>query len=826
MIQKTHQKDNSEFEANVPQEIPDELEQHPLTSWIRDKGWDWFDHQIHTLKAAQDDKDIVVFAPTGAGKTLCGFLPSLVDLYHRGSNKKLHTLYISPLKALAVDVHRNITKPSEDLDLDFTFETRTGDTPQSRRARQKKKPPDMLMTTPESLALMLSYEDSHEYFKDLKFIIIDELHAFLHSKRADLLSLNLERLNQFAPQVQRIGLSATICDKETAKDWLCRKDSSIVQIEQKVLPQVKILQSDQRMPWSGHSATYAVEQIYEAIKKVNLAVVFVNTRAQAEFMFQSLWQLNDDNLKIGVHHGSLEKELRRKVEAHMASGELDCVVATGSLDLGLDWADVDLVLQVGAPKGVSRLIQRIGRSNHRLNEPSQALLVPTNRFEYIECLAAIEEIQKGHLDGIDPKEGSLDVLAQHIFGVACHRLFDAQKLYEEVIKAWPYKNLSEKDFYDCVAFVKDGGYALKSYERFSRLVEDGDQDNVFKLRDKRDARRYRMNIGTIVEAPMLKVMMRNRTLGNIEENFINNLTEGDTFLFGGKVLRFDGIHNAIVKVSKSKDKQAKIPSYAGGRMPLSTHLSNAVRGMIGNPNTWAGFPEQIQFWLKLQQEKSSMPDQKRLLVETFPRDKKHYMVAYTFIGWNANQTLGYLVLRRMKRLNLKPLGFVMTDYALTVWSFNPIKNPEEIFEPGLIYEDFEEWIFDTPLIKRLFRDTAVISGLVERRHPGEVKTGRQVLMSTDLIYDVLMKYEPEHILLKAAYEDARHGLIDSDRLRDFLIQSKENIEHKQLDQISPMAVPAVLLIQRETVAREEREDYVIEDMEAEILAEAGIHDPN
>ena len=802
--------------------VPDYLQSHPLTGWLHERGWHWFPHQIETLEHTRNKKDVIVFAPTGAGKTLSGFLPSMVDLHENGSTGKLHTLYISPLKALAVDVHRNIGVPVEQLKLPVTYETRTGDTPQSRRQRQKNKPPDILMTTPESLALMLSYEDAPQYFKHLKYVIIDELHAFLHTKRADLLSLNLERLHSHAPKATRIGLSATLADKKIAKDWLCKRGGKIVQVPQTVKPEIEILKSEERIPWSGHSASYAVDQIYTHVKSAKMAVVFVNTRAQAEFMFQNLWAKNEDNIKIGIHHGSLEKELRRKVEAHMASGELQCVVATGSLDLGLDWADVDLVLQVGAPKGVSRLLQRIGRSNHRLDEPSRAILVPTNRFEYIECIAAIREIENGNLDGIDPKDGGLDVLAQHIFATACSAPFHAPTLYKEIIRAWPYRNLTEKDFYDSIALVMNGGYALKSYDQFSRLIEDEDKDDVYKLRNKKDTRRYRMNVGTIIEAPILKVMLKNRTLGTIEEAFVNNLSLGDTFLFGGQVLEYQGLHNSTVKVKRTKSKQAQIPSYAGGRMPLSTHLSHAVRYMIGRPKLWADFPDQVKDWLKLHKTRSAMPNEKHLLVETFPRDKKHYMVAYTFAGRNANQTLGLLAMKRMKRLGLRPLGFVMTDYALAIWSFKPVTHPEEIFNPGLIYEDFEEWLHETPLVKRLFRDAAIISGLIERRHPGHTKTGRQILVSSDLIFDVLMKYEPDHILLKAAYQDARSKLIDTERVTNLLHAIDGKITHRTLDQISPLAVPTILQINRETVSKKDKEDYIFEDMEAEILHEAGL----
>ena len=818
MVQKAHNKED----GSVSQSIPDFLRDHPLTGWIEDKGWAWFDHQIETLHAAREGKDLILFAPTGAGKTLAGFLPSLVDLHENGSGKGLHTLYISPLKALAVDVQRNIGKPAEDLDLPFTYETRTGDTPQSRRKRQRDKPPDILMTTPESLALMLSYDASDRYFKHLRHIIIDEIHAFLHTKRADLLSLNLERLRTFAPKASRIGLSATLADKKTAKDWVCRRGGKIISVPQDTKPEIEILQSDNHIPWSGHSASYAIEDMYRHIKQARMSVVFVNTRAQAEFVFQNLWRANDDNLKIGLHHGSLEKELRRKVEAHMASGDLNCVVATSSLDLGLDWADVDLVVQVGAPKGISRLLQRIGRANHRMNKPSRALLVPTNRLEYIECRAAIQEIDKYNLDGVSPKAGSLDVLAQHIFAVACHGPFNAPSLYKEVKRAWPYKNLSEQDFFDAINLVKDGGYALRSYKRFSRLEPVEGQEGYYQLRSKKDARRYRMNVGTIVEAPLLKVMMKNRKLGVIEEYFILNLSIGDTFLFGGEVLRFEGIKDAIVKVSRTKDSQAQIPSYAGGRMPLSTHLSNTVRRMIGRPKSWNTWPDQIKSWLKLHNKQSVLPDEKSLVIETFPRAKKHYMVVYSFAGRNANDTMGFLAMRRMKHLGLRPLGFVTTDYALTIWSFKEAEDPEEIFKPELIYDDFEEWIYETPLMRRLFRDAAVISGLVERTHPGHTKTGRQVLVSTDLIFDVLMTYQKDHILLRSAYQDARHSLIDADRVKDLLLSVSGNIVHKKLDKVSPLAVPSILQVNRETLSKKDRDEAVFEDMEAEILNEAGV----
>lgn len=816
MVQQTHKKQD----RSHPPPRPDALEKHPLTGWIQAKGWDWFDHQIKNLNAVRDGHDTVVFAPTGSGKTLTGFLPSFVDLAEHPNPGKLHTLYISPLKALAVDVHRNVGIPVSELELPVTFETRTGDTPQSRRKRQLNNPPNLLMTTPESLALLLSYENADEYFSGLKYIIIDELHSLIHTKRGDLLSLGLARLGHFTKNAARIGLSATLADQQDAVNWLCRPKGEIITAQDAPPPDIEILKTTKHIPWAGHGAGYAVKDLYEKITEARLSIVFVNTRAQAEIMLQQLWQVNDKDLRIAVHHGSLDRELRREVEARMADGTLDCVVATGSLDMGLDWGDVDLVVQVGAPKGVSRLLQRIGRSNHRLDSPSRAILLPTNRFEYIEAVAACQEATRGNLDGIHPKVGGMDVLAQHIFGIACHGPFDADDVYAEVRSAWPYNDLSEKEFFDVLNFVKDGGYALKNYQQFSRLIID--EDGKYSLRSKKDIIRYRMNIGTIIDAPHLKVKLGRRFLGTVEENFIQNLSPGDSFMFGGQLVQFEKIMDTTVIVSKSKDAEARIPNYAGGRMPLSTHLSYAVRKMIGHPENWGPLPEQVQGWLRMHSQKSSLPNENTLLVETFPRQKKHFMVIYTFAGRNANQTLGFLLLRRLARQGARPISFNMTDYSLAVWSYKPPKNIEGLFSPDMMYQDFAEWIEDTPLLKRLFRDAAVISGLIERRFPGQEKTGRQILMSTDLIFDVLMKYEPHHILIRTSKEDAMRGLIDAGRLNRFLHDMNGKIKHVSLDKVSPMAVPLILQINRESLSKQDMSENLLEDMEHEILTEAEI----
>ena len=802
------------------------LQFNPLTDWLESKGWEYHPHQLEVLEKTLEGKDVLLFAPTGAGKTLSGFLPGIVDLTNNEHPEhQLHTLYISPLKALAVDVRRNLMQPIEATGMKIDVETRTGDTPSSKRQRQKTKPPQMLMTTPESLALLLSYEDAPQYFKYLRFVIIDELHAVMHSKRGDLLSLNLARLAALAPKAQRLGLSATVADLKTAKAYLCRpRRGAVVEVKNDVKPQIEIFLGETRMPWSGHMATYAMPDVYQRLVQAKMSIVFVNTRAQAELVFQSLWACNEKKLRIAVHHGSLEAGLRRKVEEEMAAGKLDCVVATASLDLGLDWANVDLIVQIGAPKGVSRLLQRIGRSNHRLDVPSKALLVPGNRFEYLECLAAKEAIAEGELDGIPPKQGSLDVLAQHVTAVACSAAFDPQALYKVVIRAWPYRNLSRADFDRVVDFVRNGGYALKSYERYARLIET--EDGKLKIANQKFVRQHRMNVGTIVESHMHKVKLRLRTLGQIEEWFIQGLSPGDSFLFGGQVLCYEGMSDQGVQVSKSKNDRPKIPTYAGGKMPLSTQLSMRVRCMLNQKSQWSAYPDQVREWLKLHDERSQMPPRNGLLVETFARgssrNQQHYLVAYTFEGRNAHQTLGFLLSRRMQRFGDKPLGFVATDYALALWSLEPIKEVENLFDEGLMKDDLQEWLMETPLLKKNFRDVAVISGLIERRHPGQQKTGRQVTFNSDLIYDVLNKYQPDHILLESAQQDAMRGLIDLKRLDDMLVRVQSKIVHQKLEKVSPLAVPLILEVSRETVNKKEADEFYLEALEAELLAEAGL----
>ncbi len=777
----------------------------PFAGWFENRGWTPHPHQLAMLEAARKGEHTLLIAPTGGGKTLAGFLPSMTELVKTSTGEQptsLHTLYISPLKALAVDIHRNLETPIAELELPIRAESRTGDTPHSKRQRQRQRPPHILLTTPESLALLLSYEDAESLFSGLRFVVVDEIHSLAGNKRGDLLSLGLARLTKLAPRSMRIGLSATVAWPDQLRAWLSPdadgRTVRLIEGSGGSEPDVRIISTKNEIPWSGHMAVHALPEVYDEIRKAETTLVFVNTRAQAEIVFQELWRLNDDNLEIALHHGSLAVEQRRKVEAAIAAGRLRAVVATSSLDLGVDWAAVDLVVQVGAPKGASRLIQRIGRAGHRLDTPSRAVLVPANRFEFLECQAALDAVRDLSLDGDPPRPGGLDVLSQHLLGMACSASFDADDMYAEVVKAAAYAELLRRDFDDTLGFVENGGYALGGYERYHRLKRT--PDGHHQIASARATQRYRMNIGTIVESVMMKVRLRRgRVLGEVEEHFIINLEPGDTFVFSGQLLCFEGIRETTAIVTRASGDTPKIPAYQGGRLPLSTHLADRVRAMLAKPERWREMPDAVREWLRLQQWRSMLPGNDGLLVESFPRGGKQFLVAYCFEGRNAHQTLGMLLTRRMERAGLGPLGFIATDYVLAVWSVEAATDFAQLFDEDMLGDDLEAWMDDSSMLKRTFRNVAVIAGLIERRHPGKQKTRRQVTFNSDLIYDVLRAHEPDHVLLRATRADAAHGLTDVQRLAQMLSRAKGRISHRKLERVSPLAVPVLLEIGKEQV---------------------------
>jgi ATP-dependent Lhr-like helicase len=819
---------------------------HPtIEAWFTSKGWAPRRHQLDVLDAWERDASALLIAPTGAGKTLAGFLPTLNDLSHT-PREGLHTLYISPLKALAVDVARNLGAPIEEMHLPVTVETRTGDTPASRRTRQRRTPPNVLMTTPEQLALLLSHEDSARFFSSLRRIVLDELHSMVTNKRGELLSLNIARIATYAPALRITALSATVARPDLLRDWIATPlpsaTTELLMGQGGAKPDLSILASGAHVPWAGHSTLYAVPELYEIIKQHKTTLLFVNTRSQAELLFQNLWAINEDGLAIALHHGSLAVEQRRKVESAMVAGKLQAVVCTSTLDLGIDWGDVDLVVQVGAPKGASRMLQRIGRSNHRMDEPSKAIFVPSNRFEVLECEAALEAVEQNKQDSEDPSLGGLDVLAQHTLGMACAAPLDPVAFHEELRRAWPYRDLSWETFERVLDFVATGGYALRAYERYAKLRKT--PEGKFRIANPYVAQQYRLNVGTIVEDPMVKVRLvkgrggktgsatgpigrYGRVLGELEEYFIDQLVRGDTFVFGSEIVAYEGMFETEAYVSRSNAADPKIPSYMGGKFPLSTYLADGVRRLLSDPDNWRRLPDQVSDWLRLQHEYSVLPLRDSMLVETFPRGTLNYLVCYPFEGRLAHQTLGMLLTRRLERARARPLGFVASDYSLAVGGLGDFAglirtdrlSLDALFDEEMLGDDLEEWLHESQLMRRTFRNTAIISGLIERRHPGKEKTGRQMTVSSDVIYDVLYEHEPDHVLIQATRRDAARGLLDIERLGVLLRRIRHHIVHKPLDRISPLAVPILLDIGKTPIFGEAREGAMA-DAADELMREA------
>jgi len=791
-------------------------------TWFASKGWHIHPHQ-EAMLARADDPALLLIAPTGGGKTLAGFLPTLVDLAEQ-SHEGMHTLYVSPLKALAADIKRNLRTPVDELGLDIRIEDRTGDTSYTQKRRQRADPPHILLTTPESLALMTSYEDAARTFKGLKRVVVDEIHALAESKRGDQLMLALARLSQICPDLRRVGLSATVDKPEEIAGLLAKHpdDCAILQADPGPDPDIAMLTTEEAPPWSGGGAAYAIPAVLEQIKQHKTTLIFHNTRAQAEIFFHNLWLANDEGLPIGIHHGSLDREQRLKVEAAMVRGELRAIVCTGSLDLGIDWGDVDLVIQIGTPKNVKRLVQRIGRANHRYNAPSKALLVPANRFEVVECTAALQAVLEHDLDGETRGSGPLDVLCQHILLRAASGPFVADDLFSEMTSVGAFADLDRPTFDACLDFCATGGYALKAYDQWQRLKQR--PDGSWQLRDPRAAAKIRMNAGTIQDADLLKVRLkRNRggkPLGEVEEAFAASLLPGDTFLIGGKIVKYEGLREMTVEVSREARKKPKVAVFSGTKFSTSTQLSQRILHLF-QQTTWPDLPKHTSDWLNLQRDISRLPEPGRLLIDSFPHNVRHHICVYGFAGRNAQQTLGLLLTKRMEDIGLAPIGFVSTDYATLIWGLDEVTDPKPLRDREEILAGRDGWLAGNALMKRTFRGVATIAGLIERNAPGKRKSGRQATFSSDILYDTLQKYDPDHLLMRITRDEAMRGMVDFSRIEEMLARVEDRIDLVTLDRVTPLAAP-LLLEAGKIYVGDSAEERLLAEEEAALMKAAGL----
>ena len=788
-----------------------------LSDWFAAQGWHLHPHQHDMLDRAAAPATLLI-APTGGGKTLAGFLPTLAELA-RTPRPGLHTLYISPLKALAADIRRNLRRPVEGAGLPIRIEDRTGDTTYTQRRRQRADPPHILLTTPESLALLLTYEDAPRIFAGLQRVVIDEIHALAESKRGDQLMLCLARLQALQPGLRRVGLSATVEDPPALAAFM--GGAEILTADRGPEPDIAMLDTEAPPPWAGGGGRHAIPAILDEVKRHRTTLIFHNTRAQAEIFYHHLWLANDENLPIAIHHGSLAREQRERVEAAMVAGALRAVVCTGTLDLGIDWGDVDLVIQVGAPKNVKSLVQRIGRANHRYNAPSKALLVPANRWEVVECHAALEAVRARDLDGAPRGPGPLDALCQHILATACAGPFDADTLFAEVALAGPYATLTRAEFDACLEFCATGGYALRAYDRWQRLML---RDGKWTLRDPRAAAVIRQNLGTIIDIETLKVRLKGRLggvpLGEVEESFASSLTPGDTFLIGGQIVRYEGLNELTVEVSRAAGRDPKVAVFNGTKFATSTQLSDRILRLLQQDH-WPDLPAHTAEWLSLQREMSRMPSPDRLLVESFPQDGREHLCLYGFAGRNAQATLGILLTKRLEEAGLAPLGFVCTDYATLIWGLEPVTDLGRLLDPEGLRDGLEGWLAGNAVMKRTFRASAIIAGLIERSHQGRRKSGRQATFSSDILYDTLRRYDPDHLMLRITRQEAMRGLVDFARIEDRLARVQNRIDLIRLPHITPLAAPLFLEPGKIPVQGEGRE-RLAEAAAERLMREAGL----
>ena len=556
------------------------------------------------------------------------------------------------------------------------------------------------------------------------------------------------------------------------------------------------MEASEPPPWAGSGGLYSIPEVINEIEKHKTTLIFHNTRAQAEIFFHNLWLANSENLPIAIHHGSLDKNQRKQVEASMVRGDLQAVVCTGSLDLGIDWGSVDLVIQIGAPRQVKRLVQRIGRANHSHSGVSKALIVPANRLEVLECLMALEAIYENKLDSELQTSIPLDVICQHLLLVACAGPFKPVDIFNEIRSITKYKNLTRVEFDKCLDFCITGGYALKKYEQWHRLVETS--DGYVKLRDPRIANRLRMNAGTIQDSDTLKVKYKSKqgkskgsSIGEVEEAFAISLTPGDTFLIGGKIVKFESLREMIVEVSRKPAKKPKIAVFSGTKFATSTLLCDRILKTL-EEKSWENLPDYLCRWLKQQASYSKLPQSNSLLIETFPRNNLHYICVYGFAGRNAQQTLGLLLTKRMEEMGLNPLGFVANDYTTLVWGLTKVVDPTKLVGGENILRGLDLWLSNNAVMKRTFRSIATIAGLIERNLPGVKKSGRQATFSSDILYDTLLRYDPNHLLLQATKKEAMQGLVDFARIENMLDKTKNHITHVDLKRVSPFSAPLLL----------------------------------
>ncbi len=799
-----------------------------IEGWFRSRGWEPFEYQRGVWDAYLRGQSGLVHAATGTGKTYAAWLGPLLEGLAEGigprprsrsSAEALRVLWITPLRALVADTAASLASPLEAVGLPWTLETRTGDTPERVRAQQRKRLPTVLVTTPESLALLLSRDDAGEIFQNLRAVVVDEWHELMGTKRGVLTELALARLRAWRPSLRTWGVSATLGNLDDAREALLGVSGGGLVVRgvepKQVIVDSAIPPEVQRFPWAGHLGTQMLPQVVAAIEEGETALVFCNTRSQVEIWYQAILGARPDWAgQMALHHGSLDRKVRDWVEDGLRAGGLRCVVATSSLDLGVDFSPVDRVLQIGSPKGVARLLQRAGRSGHRPGAVSRVTCVPTNVLELAEVAAARDGMEAGAIESRLPVERPLDVLAQHVVTVALGGGFRAAELLAEVRATRAYAGLSDAEWAWVLDFVTRGGEALRAYPEYARVVE---RDGLHVVEDAAVARRHRMAVGTIVSDASIAIKyLKGGRLGSVEESFVARLKPGDRFVFAGRPLEFVRVRDMVAWVRKAGSSKGAIPRWMGSRLPLSAELSSALRNRLEEASRGVLRGEEMEAIrpiLELQARWSRIPAADELLVERVKTREGHHLFLFPFEGRLVHEGLAALLAWRLSRF--APITFTMAcnDWGIELLSTAPAPLEEALaaglLSPRNLGEDVPASLNATEMARRQFREIARVAGLVFPGYPHAGKTARQLQASSGLFYDVFRRHDPGNLLVDQAHREVLERQLEASRLGRTL----ERLDAARVvvtapPRTAPLAFPLLVDRTREKVSSESLGDRV------------------
>ena len=801
-----------------------------INNWFSNKSWTPFNWQQTVWKASLEGKSGLLNAPTGSGKTYALFIPAIMrwieehpkDFKTRDKNG-LQLLWITPLRALARDLEKAMQSVLVDLEIPWEVQRRTGDVSSSVKQKQKKQMPEVLITTPESLHVLLAQKGYPGRFRNLKSIVVDEWHELIGSKRGTQTELALSRLKGMHKDLQIWGISATIGNLDEALDILAGPDKpdSFVLIKSDLMKKIHVHSvlpyEVEKFPWSGHLGINLIDKVLPILNKEGSTLIFTNTRAQSEIWFQKLLESKPDLAgTIALHHGSLDRSIRNWVEESLHDGTLKTVVCTSSLDLGVDFAPVDTVIQIGSPKGVARFLQRAGRSGHQPEVDSTIWFVPTHALELIEAAALKEAVKNKQVEDRIPILKPYDVLIQYLITLAVSEGFKPNEVFKEIKQTFSYQTLQEQEWDWILDFIHKGGKSLSRYDEYNRV--DVDENGVWKVFDRKIARRHRMSIGTIASDSMLQVrFLKGGNLGRIEEWFVSQLQTGDTFWFAGRNLELVRLKEMTVYVRKTRGTSSKVPSYMGGRMSLSSNMSDLLREQLQHAisgETDSIDLKTIEPILEIQRERSILPGKNQFLIEkTWSKEGCHCFF-FPFEGRYVHEGLSALIAFRISKITPITFTIAMNDYGFELLSDQdiPIDKALEkkLFSDKNLIRDILGSLNKTELAKRRFREISQIAGLVFSGFPGNYKTGKHLQMSSGLFFDVFLEHEPNNLLLLQAYDEVLQLQLDEARLRNAIRRiNKQEVVIKELDRFSPFAFPIFTDRLRERLSSEKLIDRIL-----------------